>query len=457
MALSFFEGDDEPSRFRSSFPARVIRRHEEFTGGRRTVCFAGRLDADVLQSKFEPGEFGSVGHVGGHEIVEGLANFTDFRDVHGDVSRKMPFEEGVKPWDVLRLWRGTFKAQFCGQILELVADSLFGGRDEIPPPKPERDHENEPKPRTNRTQHQDHGASDPCLLQPIEQRLMDRSMLHRQLRAYLITFGGSVSVFVASLAVAQPAPSTSPAPPNVATVPAPTSTEPPQVPATDAGQPPPSSTQAPVPTIALRPEAPPPIDLRPDPLPAPVPRTYHTHDGFYARVNLGFGMLDTSIDTPGSGSDLTANGDTLAMDLAIGYSPTPGIVVGGAVLFESLPSADFDDPSASEANASTLLLGPFFDGYPNARKGFHLGGTLGLAQDRLSRKSVAGFRTAEGFGLAAWIGYDFWVADEWSVGGLLRVMGTRATADADQTTNYDSGTAHVATQSIHLMITTLYH
>jgi hypothetical protein len=36
-------------------------------------------------------------------------------------------------------------------------------------------------------------------------------------------------------------------------------------------------------------------------------------------------------------------------------------------------------------------------------------------------------------------------------------MGTRANADAEQTANYDSGTAHVATQSMHLMITTLYH
>jgi hypothetical protein len=167
--------------------------------------------------------------------------------------------------------------------------------------------------------------------------------------------------------------------------------------------------------------------------------------------------LGTSIDVPGSGRDLTAKGDTLAVDLSIGYSPSPGIAVGGALLFESLSSADFDDPSDSEANASTLLIGPFFDGYPNARKGFHLGGTLGLAQDRLSRKSVAGFRTANGFGIAGWIGYDFWVADEWSVGGLVRFMGTRGTTDADATANFDSGTAHVATQSIQLMITTLFH
>jgi hypothetical protein len=188
-----------------------------------------------------------------------------------------------------------------------------------------------------------------------------------------------------------------------------------------------------------------------------VARTYHVHDGFYARLNLGFGELDTSIDVPGSSSSVTATGTTLDLDFALGYSPTPGIVVGGIAMYESLSSADFDDPAASKANAATLLLGPFFDGYPNARKGFHMGGALGFAQERFSRKSVAGFRTAEGFGIAGWIGYDFWVADEWSVGGLLRLMGTRGSADAEPTAYSEGGSTPVATKSVSLMLTTVFH
>jgi hypothetical protein len=125
-------------------------------------------------------------------------------------------------------------------------------------------------------------------------------------------------------------------------------------------------------------------------------------------------------------------------------------------LFESLPSGNFD-PAGTEANVSTLLVGPFFDGYPNARRGFHLGGTVGFAQDRFSRRSLAGFTKANGYGIAGWIGYDIWVADEWSVGGLVRLMGTRGSADAEATTYYDRGTANPATQSIALMLTVLYH
>jgi hypothetical protein len=145
------------------------------------------------------------------------------------------------------------------------------------------------------------------------------------------------------------------------------------------------------------------------------------------------------------------------VDLAAGYSPTPGIALGGMFAYESLPSAGFDDPKDSEANVATMLIGPFFDGYPSARKGFHMGGTVGYARDTLSRRSVAGFHAANGFGIAGWLGYDVWVADEYSVGGLVRLMGTRGTADADTTDNNKSGTATVATQSIHLMLTMLYH
>ncbi|HEY5959701.1 MAG TPA: hypothetical protein VIV60_24265, partial [Polyangiaceae bacterium] len=110
------------------------------------------------------------------------------------------------------------------------------------------------------------------------------------------------------------------------------------------------------------------------------------------------------------------------------------------------------------SDVSTLLFGPFFDGYPRSRGGFHLGGTLGFAGTRVQRPSeAAGFNRANGFGLAGWVGYDVWVADEWSAGILLRLMGTRTKADADATANNDAGSATMATQSIAIMLTGLYN
>jgi hypothetical protein len=127
------------------------------------------------------------------------------------------------------------------------------------------------------------------------------------------------------------------------------------------------------------------------------------------------------------------------------------------LLLESLPSADFGGTPPVEANVTTTLVGPFFDGYPNARGGFHLGGALGFAQDRLSRTAVAGFKKATGFGLAGWIGYDLWVAEQWSVGGLVRLMGTRGSADVEPGSGFDAGSANMATQSVHIVLTTVYH
>jgi hypothetical protein len=188
-----------------------------------------------------------------------------------------------------------------------------------------------------------------------------------------------------------------------------------------------------------------------------VPRTGRLHDGFYARLNLGFGTLGATVDTTGGGENPNADGDTLALDVAVGFSPRPGIAVGGTLMLESLPSADFGGASPTEATVGTMLLGPFFDGYPNARGGFHLGGALGLSQDRLSTSAVGGFKKANGFGLAGWVGYDLWVAEQWSVGGLVRLMGTRASADVDGSSAFDTGTAHIATQSVHVVLTTVYH
>jgi len=200
------------------------------------------------------------------------------------------------------------------------------------------------------------------------------------------------------------------------------------------------------------------IDLQKDPpLPPPVPRTDRTHDGFYARVSLGFGNLCTTLNSPNSGA-ITGDGSTLALDVALGYAVSPGIVLGATLLMESLPSIELSamDPTTTDVNAQ--MLGPFFDGYPSPRGGFHLGGGVGAARTGIQRREAAGFTHATGYGISGWLGYDVWVADQWSAGILVRLMGTRTKADAEATEyNNDAGSASMATQSIALMLTGLYN
>ncbi len=182
---------------------------------------------------------------------------------------------------------------------------------------------------------------------------------------------------------------------------------------------PPSGSASP--TIQLAAQAPPP--------PQPVARTDKTHDGFYLRTNLGFGSQSTDIDTGQLVDNFSGSGGTLDFDVLVGGAPSPGIVLGGALLLESLPSTTFKaDPYSLKTNVGLATLGPFIDGYPNPRGGFHLGGTIGVSSARLSSNAQnLTFSKAFGFGLAAWLGYDWWVADQWSIGGLLQFSGNRMT------------------------------
>lgn len=204
---------------------------------------------------------------------------------------------------------------------------------------------------------------------------------------------------------------------------------------------------------------PPIIQLQKDPaLPPPVMRTDHVHDGFYARLGLGFGQLGTTMNTPESGA-IDGDGSTLALDVAIGYAVSPGIVLGGTLMAEQMPSVELGGMSPVVSDVGAMLIGPFFDGYPNARGGFHLGGALGAARTTIQREEVAGFKNAGGLGLAGWVGYDIWVASQWSAGLQLQVMGTRTKADAVAVPNNDNlgGSATMATRSIALMLTGLYN
>jgi hypothetical protein len=89
-------------------------------------------------------------------------------------------------------------------------------------------------------------------------------------------------------------------------------------------------------------------------------------------------------------------------------------------------------------------------GYPNPRGGFHSGGMLGASVAHLTSNSAFGVDNAYGFGLATWLGYDCWVADQWSVGGLLRFAGAHVIGH--------DGTSDVGayTRSIALLLTAAY-
>lgn len=192
--------------------------------------------------------------------------------------------------------------------------------------------------------------------------------------------------------------------------------------------------------------------MAPEPAP-PVVRTFHVHDGFYLRLSAGVGFVGTDFSDGGAeNDDLSASGSDLALDLLVGGSPSRGLAVGGALLSNTLLAVDLDQAGATitDRDIGIVLVGPFIDGFPNAKKGWHLGGTIGLTA--VNQKDLGAFGDTDrtlGFGAAAWGGYDAWVGDEWSLGGQLRFMLTR-TRDSDADIS-------ASTRSFTLMFTALYH
>jgi hypothetical protein len=188
------------------------------------------------------------------------------------------------------------------------------------------------------------------------------------------------------------------------------------------------------------------------PAPAPsVPRSYHMHDGFYARGSIGFGSLGVSFDDGDpSGDNLSGSGPSLGFDLMFGGSPSPGIAIGGGLLTQGAFSVNFERNGYDvDRSVSMALIGPFIDGFPNANKGWHFGGLVGLAAVNVEDDNDDGLSKTGGFGGSVFLGYDFWVADEWSVGPLVRFTGAL--------TKDDDGNVDAQTFSSVVSFTALYH
>lgn len=192
------------------------------------------------------------------------------------------------------------------------------------------------------------------------------------------------------------------------------------------------------------------ILLTPQSDPITGPRTFHMHDGFYVRGNFGYGFLWGSYDRDGE-EPISADGSGIAIDLLIGGAPSPGFIVGGGLVGAWLFAADFeqDGQRTSSHDVGAGLLGVFVDGYFNPSDGWHLGGLLGLGGQTLSSDAVTD--STAGFGGAIWAGYDQWVGDDFSVGGLLRFTLMRSTGNDDDNEDVTANTG-----SLSLMFTAVY-
>jgi hypothetical protein len=177
-------------------------------------------------------------------------------------------------------------------------------------------------------------------------------------------------------------------------------------------------------------------------------RVRRTHDGFYFRMSLGLGSTKVQFrDGPPGVKDAQDRGALL--DLMLGGTPSPGLVIGGGLWFSSLETNKWkrqnDDPSVG-----MVAMGPFIDYFPDPHQGFHFGGMLGVAAWRVNVTDLSEPKsTAGGGAVGAWAGYDFWVSPQWSLGVQARYLGMVV-----ENENHDW---RGAADTLGLSFTALYH
>jgi len=150
----------------------------------------------------------------------------------------------------------------------------------------------------------------------------------------------------------------------------------------------------------------------------------HTHDGFFFQGNIGLGYLSTS---PDFGDIELVDGDPkisgfgVGGGLLFGGTPAPGLVIGGGtanvVAISPKYTVDGEEIEAfDDVNLNLSTIGVFGTFYPDPHGGLSLHLMLAYAVLSASSDGDTSDNNPDGPAITAGLGYDFWVAPEWSIG-----------------------------------------
>jgi hypothetical protein len=174
-----------------------------------------------------------------------------------------------------------------------------------------------------------------------------------------------------------------------------------------------------------------------------LPTTRFRHDGLYLRFAGGLGILRDRAESgegfrhPSSGEfkafDGAGSGMAAATEVALGATPGGGFAIGGAIYTATVPSLEMDDTGVSEGRydyelSQLALFALHADFYPDPEQGLHFQAGLGLAAYiagmgfPVGQGQDARAHTSTGFGLMLGAGHEWWVAEQWSMGLLARML-----------------------------------
>jgi hypothetical protein len=209
------------------------------------------------------------------------------------------------------------------------------------------------------------------------------------------------------------------------------------------------------------------------PPPPPAAREgVHTHDGFYLRFATGFGVYEERLesdDTALYGGEVSGRTIGIASlgEFAMGGTVSRGLVLGGGFYTAQLLAGSFK-PDGSSAGIppaeldpdfrELLVVGPFLDWYPRPSRGLHFQVAVGFAGITAGTNGNLGdddedAYVAVGGGIVLGAGYEWWIADDWSLGVMARAQAAALSAEDDADVRW----FHGVSTGPSLMLTLTYH
>jgi hypothetical protein len=180
----------------------------------------------------------------------------------------------------------------------------------------------------------------------------------------------------------------------------------------------------------------PPPPMAPPPPPAEGSGGARTHDGFFLRLglNLGPGMVTEEFSQGPLSGEFKYSGIATGFDLYLGGTLAPGFVLGGALIATWSSNPSVETPTGDVDLDGTLIFAGtalFANYYIDPGEGLHFQGLLGFgALDFVTDEGQSGGNDPTGVFFGGGVGYEFWVADEWSIGPFGRVIYGSLSTDA---------------------------
>jgi hypothetical protein len=186
----------------------------------------------------------------------------------------------------------------------------------------------------------------------------------------------------------------------------------------------------------------------------------------YGRVK-STGEIGTVIEGASTEMEVVFSGAGPAYELLIGGTPGGGVVIGGGFVGQDISDPkielngeevdDDDDAFDNDDSLGMVLVGPFVDWFPDPHGGAHVGAMVGIAGIGLSNGDDEDEnQSSTGWGGSLWGGYDFWVANQWSLGAEGRLGYLSTHRDFDNSSLID-GDMDDRGLTFEVLFTALYH